>query len=534
MVEQLRPNISYNEHIEDNLQTLSTRHADSDGTIDGFLYVPDLDSTDHCFNISKLYVPFNVTRQANLPPTDFNLVALAPWISAECTEAYMNAAILDPARAFIFYLPDGNSSQPPPSGSPVWNLGDGGAWAGRVQYPVYTVPGSIGASMMHELSLYSGNMTDVPFGHQISEIPGIDPRDYVRIYTQLNVSNTSNLPSLWVFFLIVLAVMVVILGSTSAAMHLIQRSRRKSLQRRVASGEVNLEALGIKRLTVPQRVIDGLPVFIYTSEDEKSRPVTPHHKKDNTTSTIERDGLQEGSSAGPQHEEQSGSRETPVPILLPVTDDNTSNSDSILLHKFLPYSQPTCAICLEDFQSGVTEIRELPCGHIFHPECIDIFLANNSSLCPMCKSSALPIGYCPTTITNAMVRRERNLRTLRSRVALDPEGEMVAYGPKRQIGQLKSSIKKRLFSSSTAPSETTPESYVMPLQPQPVFMTSARIAHSQAPGEHSAEPTRQELVGQRIRELAAGQPLIRDPDVINESWRPKCKYRQEQDYWRRC
>ena len=122
-----------------------------------------------------------------------------------------------------------------------------------------------------------------------------------------------------------------------------------------------------------------------------------------------------------------------------------------------------------------------------------------------------------------MVRRERNLRTLRSRVRLDPEGEMVAYGPKRQIGQLKSSIKKRLFSSSTAPSETTPESYVMPLQPQPVFMTSAGIAHSQAPGEHSAEPTRQELVEQRIRELAAGQPLIRDPDVSNESWRPKCK-----------
>jgi hypothetical protein len=528
VVEQLRPNISYTEHIEDNLQTLSTRHADSDGTIDGFLYVPDLDSTDDCFNISKQYVPTNVTRQANLPPTDFNLVAIAPWISAECTEAYMNAAIQDPARAFIFYLPDGSSSQPPPSSSSVWNLGDGGAWTDRVQYPVYAVPGSIGAVMMHELSLYSGNMTDVPFGHYISEIPGIDPRDYVRIYTQLTVANISSLPSLWVFFLIVLAVMVVILGLTSASMHLIQRSRRNSLRRRVASGEVNLEALGIKRLTVPQQFIDRLPVFIYASEDEKSRPVTPRHKKNNTASTVEREYLKEGSSAGPQYEEQSVPRESPAPILLPVADDNTSNSDSILVHRFLPYSQPTCAICLEDFQSGVTEIRELPCGHIFHPECIDTFLTNNSSLCPMCKGSALPIGYCPTTITNAMVRRERNLRTLRSRVTFDPEGEVVTYVPRRQASQLKTSIKKHLFPPSIAPAETRLEPSVMPLQPQQVFMTNAATAHSQAPGEHPTEPSRQELVERRIRELAAGQPLIRDPDIINEPSRPKCEYHQRQ------
>jgi hypothetical protein len=61
-------------------------------------------------------------------------------------------------------------------------------------------------------------------------------------------------------------------------------------------------------------------------------------------------------------------------------------------------------------------VRELPCQHIFHPECVDAFLSTSSSLCPMCKKSALPRGYCPAIITNAMVRRERVVRRIRERV----------------------------------------------------------------------------------------------------------------------
>ena len=46
----------------------------------------------------------------------------------------------------------------------------------------------------------------------------------------------------------------------------------------------------------------------------------------------------------------------------------------------------TCAICVDDFKEKV-EVRELPCGHIFHPECIDEWLSNYSSMCPLCKDN---------------------------------------------------------------------------------------------------------------------------------------------------
>ena len=79
------------------------------------------------------------------------------------------------------------------------------------------------------------------------------------------------------------------------------------------------------------------------------------------------------------------------------------------------FSQTTCSICLDDFMHDETTVRELPCNHIFHPECIDPFLLNNSSLCPLCKKSVLPPGYCPVQVTNIMVRRERLLRRTRQR-----------------------------------------------------------------------------------------------------------------------
>jgi hypothetical protein len=439
----------------------------------------------------------------------------------------MSAARLDPCRALIVYLPDNNTTQPPPSTSEVWDLNDRGAWKTNFEHPVYAIPGSVGNRLMHELGLYSGNMTNVPFGHDISELPNTDPRDYVRLYTHLTTTNSSTLPSFWVFLVVVLVIAILTLGTISASMHLIQRARRKSLQRRVASGEVNLEALGIKHLTVPQQFLEQLPLFIYTSE-ELSPPASPEQQKKPTESITELPGFQGGSSAVPIWTHHTNDRldvsmdNTTSQIVM--VDDSTSNPDSFLIHKFLPYAQPTCAICLDNFEPGVTEIRELPCGHIFHPECIDIFLGNNSSLCPLCKKTALPVGYCPTRVTNAMVRAERNLRKIRSTITVDDEEQQGAQAERARsrIHNWRSIVKRNIFSRSP-PSAAV--SYTVPLQPQPVFMTNAMPPRSRAQDDitEDMEAARLELVEQRIRDLAASRVPIRDPDVIQERERPQWK-----------
>ncbi|CAF9930325.1 hypothetical protein IMSHALPRED_008147 [Imshaugia aleurites] len=49
----------------------------------------------------------------------------------------------------------------------------------------------------------------------------------------------------------------------------------------------------------------------------------------------------------------------------------------------------TCLICLNDFIDGDL-IRTLPCGHDFHPACIDPWLLDRSTACPACRLSFLP------------------------------------------------------------------------------------------------------------------------------------------------
>ncbi|KAK3382567.1 hypothetical protein B0T24DRAFT_17800 [Lasiosphaeria ovina] len=44
----------------------------------------------------------------------------------------------------------------------------------------------------------------------------------------------------------------------------------------------------------------------------------------------------------------------------------------------------SCAICTEDFTHG-TDVRRLPCTHLFHPACIDPWFLDFSATCPLCR-----------------------------------------------------------------------------------------------------------------------------------------------------
>ncbi|KAG1048178.1 hypothetical protein G6F43_009415 [Rhizopus delemar] len=49
-----------------------------------------------------------------------------------------------------------------------------------------------------------------------------------------------------------------------------------------------------------------------------------------------------------------------------------------------------CAICLDDFLLGKNDVRVLPCAHGFCVLCIDPWLTQKSTLCPICKWDCLP------------------------------------------------------------------------------------------------------------------------------------------------
>ncbi|KAJ2786914.1 hypothetical protein GGI15_001127 [Coemansia interrupta] len=50
----------------------------------------------------------------------------------------------------------------------------------------------------------------------------------------------------------------------------------------------------------------------------------------------------------------------------------------------LRYASPECSICLVSYEVADT-VRVLSCSHTYHAECIDVWLTQRSSRCPICK-----------------------------------------------------------------------------------------------------------------------------------------------------
>jgi hypothetical protein len=373
---------------------------------------------------------------------------------------YFSAARLVTTKGVLTYQLGKGDAQPPVLNDMSWSLQDGGAWQSKNKFPTYALSSTTGEIVMQQLSEYSGNLTDAPFGEQLAE--AFDPRDYIRLWATVSTDTGAQLPSLWVFLVIVLAILIVAVSGTSIAMHVIQRRRRNDLRRRVLEGQVDLEALGVKRLNVSQQVLDKLPIYTYTASPA-DQPQVPSASVDAET----------------------GAKILPLAHTASAPTATTAPASAL--------NQPTCPICLDDFEADETQVRELPCRHIFHPDCIDTFLLRNSSLCPMCKQSVLPPGACPVPITNMMVRRERHINRMRARGAqpnplsssqphTSPSGPFGSIG--RRIGGVMAN--RRIFSaperSRQSPTDIEMANNTLPPNTSAVpIIASPPLAHQGGP-----------------------------------------------------
>ncbi|KAL5615222.1 hypothetical protein BROUX41_005278 [Berkeleyomyces rouxiae] len=415
--------IAYQSSYDTNLTTISTNNAaTTQGTLQGLLYVPSLDSDHPCFQTQfqdPVFLPRNATKKSELPPANYKLIAIAPWYNDTCTEAYLDSARFDPLQGFIFYRPPSNTSfdLEDSEDASLWTMANAeGDWHHKYRFPIYAIPRQYGNSMVSALAQYSGTIDTVPNSENITTAFNPSQRDYIRIWTQLRVDDHGHSPPLWVYFAIVIASLVLVVSGVSFVMHIIQRGRRKQLERRVKVGQVDLEAMGIVRVRVPiEHIKAAFPLFTYCQDPDATtqQPTMPRSP----------------SSATSSHSRQSSHQSR---RLLDVSSASASSSggDASTSRKSstgkLEYAivgtnnQPRCEICAADFEDRVSVIRQLPCFHIFHAECIEEFLSHVSCLCPLCRQLMLPEGHCPA-ITNDIVHRERQIHRLRGHVMLEDE-----------------------------------------------------------------------------------------------------------------
>ncbi|MED6177743.1 hypothetical protein PIB30_100943 [Stylosanthes scabra] len=45
--------------------------------------------------------------------------------------------------------------------------------------------------------------------------------------------------------------------------------------------------------------------------------------------------------------------------------------------------EDVCSVCMEGFEGGGN--KRVPCGHVYHSECIILWLSRSNSSCPLCR-----------------------------------------------------------------------------------------------------------------------------------------------------
>ncbi|TQB75378.1 hypothetical protein MPDQ_003066 [Monascus purpureus] len=401
--------------LDGNVQTLSSNHAPQN-LISGLLFVPSLPADDPCNNMTAPFITTNVTRQKDVSGLEFHTLGLAPWVSSSCTLSFLSSAQRAKIGALIFYRPDSDSmGLPPPAGdpNPTWNLGDQGKWRSQNQYPVLAIPGPAGVTLMRQLSLFSGNSAG-------------SPSSAVRMFTVINLAsvkssnnaksssnnndNDNGMHTLWPFTFIIIGILVA-LGIVFLIVHrILQRRHRDSITQEITLGQTPgigpaLPRQFRTRSRVPRDMLNKIPQYTYPDltvppkvAGATATETSSYVEKEASPPSIGQSGPNDNDSKQPPESSRLDYCEVrkPEAVAVATTTAVAAASEESLQqvkdyqHRLaISQSQTTCVICLDDFVPRLSTIRELPCEHIFHSSCIDPFLTQSNSFCPLCKRDVL-------------------------------------------------------------------------------------------------------------------------------------------------
>ncbi|KAJ5679122.1 hypothetical protein N7462_007366 [Penicillium macrosclerotiorum] len=405
-------NVGFRFVLDRTVQTLSSTGIPESGSLSGLLFVPDLAPQDSCNNLTEPFIPSNVTRHKDVSNFGYPVIGLAPWVSPDCTQSFLAASREIGIKALVFFQPSNNESGiPPPPTDARWKLDDGDHWRSDNTYPIYAIPGPAGTTLMHELAWFSDGTKGRGRNEGSHSVEKRDNTD--RLFTMIdNDTQTSSNPSLWSFVLAILGTIVGLSLIMFVIYKVVNHRRREALRQRINAGEVDIEQLALNQIKVPREVVDEMPTYTYPGPRPSSSISVD---KEQAVPTVEELGSSNTSpSLRGQETPEKTTDTTGIRMPKPAVINLGNNETAVCTNPYrLSHTQTTCAICIDDFVVGSSIVRELPCGHIFDPGCIDPYLMETSSLCPLCKKSVMPPGSLQIPVTNAMVRQEQMQRQSR-------------------------------------------------------------------------------------------------------------------------
>jgi len=136
---------------------------------------------------------------------------------------------------------------------------------------------------------------------------------------------------------------------------------------------------------IARAMLDTIPVVKFGEQPKPDSKVTDVELADTDTPVIRRSVENDGTQ-----ETEMGDQAEPRQSMASVRSGigaATGHPDSDAIRGVAAAESGEalgCSICTDDFETG-QDLRVLPCDHKFHPACIDPWLLNVSSTCPLCR-----------------------------------------------------------------------------------------------------------------------------------------------------
>ncbi|CDH48409.1 predicted protein [Lichtheimia corymbifera JMRC:FSU:9682] len=242
--------------------------------------------------------------------------------------------------------------------------------AGNINIAVYYVDLDIGMDLLGKLQQPGTIMQDT----QSSNV------SYQKTYKVVLYPAIGGFPSAWEFTLIVVVALLAVSFLASVGMHYhLWRIRRRQRNMMFENGvlPVHLTPITIttKRNVLDAEMLSTFPTRIIGSnsnDDQEDIDNNNHQQQQRRNSTQSERSTRSGKALENAAALASASNPSRRASLVATTGTSGDLSDAM------------CVICLDEFSAGET-VRQLPCGHEYHCECIDPWLTVKSASCPLCK-----------------------------------------------------------------------------------------------------------------------------------------------------
>lgn len=151
-----------------------------------------------------------------------------------------------------------------------------------------------------------------------------------------------------------------------------------------AGNEMELQPIQQSQNVVPRHIIESLPCYVYpdpsdlSNKQAKENVIEVPDSKSDSNDQLETPSLPSPPSAPTPNFRQLGN----------IPKD--------------------CEFCWDDFVPNESMVRELPCGHAFHPNCVDRYLTSYRDDCPKCRMKVLPQAAPASHSDGNQERQEEN------------------------------------------------------------------------------------------------------------------------------